>query len=169
VKTRQKDAAERTDVRDVRRTISATIGPAAPSDAPAIAALLAAAELPAADFAPHLANFLIARVEGRLVGAVGAEIYGADALLRSVVIAPEARARGLATRLLEELDRTAARRGVRRWWLLTTTAQDFFARRGFRATPRSEVPATVAATGEFRDLCPATAVCMSRAVASDIP
>ena len=64
------------------------IAAAAPADAAAIDALLRAADLPADDFADHLAHFLVARRGDAVVGAVGLELHGRDALLRSLVVAP---------------------------------------------------------------------------------
>ena len=139
------------------------ITPAVVSDAAAIAALLREAGLPHADFAPHLAHFLVARDrEGAVAGAIGAEIYGAEALLRSFVVVPALRGAGLGRALFEALELSADRWGVARWWLLTTTAEKFFAARGFRATSRETAPAAIAATGEFRGLCPSVATCWSR-------
>ncbi|HWA87307.1 MAG TPA: arsenic resistance N-acetyltransferase ArsN2 [Opitutus sp.] len=139
-----------------------SIEPAVPEDAPAIAALLRSENLPAGDFAEHLAHFLVGRSGDEVVAAVGAEIYGDDALLRSLVVAPTWRDGGVGGEMLRQLEARAEQWGVRRWWLLTTTAEAFFTNRGFRVTARSKVPAAIAATGEFRELCPATAVCLSR-------
>lgn len=131
-------------------------------DEPLIAALLQQAGLPHEDFAPHLGHFIVARRSGVLVGAVGAEVCGPDALLRSLVVAPGQRGAGLGDALLRRLEAEAAAWGVTRWWLLTTTAEAFFRKRGFRTTARSEAPERIAATEEFRGLCPSVAVCLSR-------
>jgi N-acetylglutamate synthase and related acetyltransferases len=141
-----------------------TIERAGPGDVAEIAARLTAAGLPHEDFARHLGSFLVARprTERGVVGVIGAEVYGEDALLRSLVVAPNWRRRGVGDALLRELELQAEEWGVRRWWLLTTTAVKFFAQRGFRVTPRIEAPHGVAATEEFRELCPSEAVCMSR-------
>ncbi|MBI5381152.1 MAG: GNAT family N-acetyltransferase [Opitutae bacterium] len=138
--------------------------PAQPDDAAAIAALLAAADLPHTDIAPHLGNFLVAWTGETAVGAVGLEVHGSDALLRSLVVAPELRGRGLGDNLAETIVARARGLGVTRLFLLTTTAERFFARRGFAVVARRIVPAAIAATAEFRGLCPATAVCMARAL-----
>lgn len=139
------------------------INPARPGDVPAIAALLQAAQLPYEDFAPHLAHFLVARdAGGAVIGAVGAEVNGSDALLRSLVVAPGLRGHGLGAWLVQALEADAANWGVQRWWLLTTTAESFFRKRGFAVTPRSAAPVAIAATEEFRGLCPSVAVCLSR-------
>ena len=138
------------------------ISPATPADLPAIAVLLREGELPHDDLAPHIANFLVARSGGRVVGAVGAEVGGADALLRSLVVAVSQRGAGLGGRLVDELERAAIAWGVQRWWLLTTTAEKFFAVRGFRVVTRGEAPATIQRTGQFSGGCGGSAVCMTR-------
>ena len=139
------------------------ITPATPADVPAIAALLRDAELPREDFAAHVANFLVAKNgAGNLIGAVGAEVKGTDALLRSLVVAPAQRGAGLGGRLVDELERAAAASGVRSWWLLTTTADKFFATRGFRVATRCEAPDAIRGTGQFSGGCGGAAVCMTR-------
>ena len=142
---------------------SHTITPAAPADGPAIVALLRVADLPHKDIAPHLGHFLVARKDGAIVGAIGLEVYASVGLLRSLVVAPACRGRGLGDELVRRLARAASDWGVGRFWLLTTTAEAFFARRGFRVTPRADAPAEIAATREFKSLCPSTAICMTRA------
>jgi amino-acid N-acetyltransferase len=139
------------------------ITPAASADGPAVVALLRAADLPHEDITPHLEHFLVARNGGTIVGAVGVEVYAPDGLLRSLVVTPAYRGRGLGDELVRRLERAAAEWGVERFWLLTTTAEAFFARRGFRVTPRAGAPAKIAATHEFKSLCPSTAICLSRA------
>jgi len=140
-----------------------TIGPAQPGDGPTIAALLSAAELPHDDFAAHLAHFLVARDErGGVIGAVGAEVHAPDALLRSLVVAPAARGAGLGAELVRQIEIAAEAWGVTRWWLLTTTAEKFFAARDFVVSPRAGAPAAIRATGQFNGGCRCSAVCLSR-------
>ncbi len=99
-----------------------------------------------------------------LVGWGGLERYGSHALLRSVVIPPARRGTGGGRTLVTRLCDEAARLGVMRLWLLTTTAAGFFATLGFREVERGEAPAAIRSTREFRDICPASATCMARDV-----
>jgi amino-acid N-acetyltransferase len=137
-----------------------TVRAATTADLPAITALLAACELPQADIAPHLTNFLVAHAGGVLVGTIGTEVHGADALLRSLAVAPATRSHGLGRRLVQQL--RVSRPSVRRWWLLTATAETFFAELRFGRVERRLAPLAIAATEEFRTLSPASAVCMVR-------
>ena len=145
-------------------TVPVAIEPARPADEAAVRGLLQQAALPHEDFAAHLRHFLVARREGVAVGAVGFELHGTDALLRSLVVAPEWRAAGLGGELVRRLEETARRAGVRHFYLLTTTAEAFFARRLFEKIERESVPAALAATPEFQSLCPVSAMCMARPV-----
>jgi amino-acid N-acetyltransferase len=135
---------------------------ATPADLPAIAALLRQAELPHDDIGRHLDRFLVARVGGEIIGAIGAEVGGPDALLRSLVVAARARGVGLGNKLFGALDAAAGSWGVQRWWLLTTTADSFFARLGFSAARRSSAPAAIQRTGQFSGACCGSARCMTR-------
>ena len=78
----------------------------------------------------------------------------ADRLNAGIVASAEAR------RLAAE----ARCRAAKRFYLLTTTAEAFFARRGFERIARQAVPAAIASTKEFNSLCPSSAICMTRAV-----
>lgn len=129
-------------------------------DLPRLFELLAGADLPTAGFAEHLGTALVARDGERLVGCVALESYGDEALLRSLVVAPAARGTGLGERLTAAALELARERGARRVWLLTTTAERFFPRFGFRRVERSALPPALDASAELRGACPASAVAM---------
>lgn len=141
-----------------------TIEPAQAADEAVVRRLLQQADLPHEDFAAHLRHFLVARHDGAVVGAVGFELRGSDALLRSLVVAPGWRGDGLGGALLRRIQDEAQRQGVRQFYLLTTTAEKFFSRHWFQKIARERVPAAVAASPEFQGLCPASAVCLTRTV-----
>ncbi len=129
-----------------------------------VRALLRGCDLPDEDIRHHLAHFVVADRECRIVGTVGLEVLGSSALLRSLAVVVPSRGAGLATRLVEVIVERAQQLGVRELWLLTTTAESFFANLGFRTVPRDEAPADIQSTREFRALCPVSAVLMRRRV-----
>lgn len=127
----------------------------------------AAAGLPAQDLSNTAATFYVLEQNGQTLGYGGLEAHGEAALLRSVTILAENRGLGLGRRLVEEILETAATIGQRDIYLLTTTVPDFFERLGFTRRDRDRVPPPIAATREFAELCPASAVCMYRHLTSE--
>jgi amino-acid N-acetyltransferase len=138
------------------------VRPASRGDLAAIESLLASSELPVLGVEEHLPYFLVAEDGGRILGVVGLEPYGREGLLRSAVVHAEWRGRGLANTLVRRLIAEAEARGIRRLYLLTTTAEHFFPRFGFQRTTRDAVPPVVQRSIEFQGACPATAVVMVR-------
>lgn|GEM_PF-10013 len=139
---------------------------ARPDDWPAVEALLRACALPIDGAADHLADFVVADDDGRLVAVAGLELHGPDGLLRSVAVSPEARGAGIGGAIVAAVEGLARGRGVHRLHLLTTTADAYFARRGFRARERAAAPESLRASAEFRGACPASATFMSMSLAS---
>lgn len=92
------------------------------------------------------------------------EANGAFGLLRSLAVRPRDRNQGLATLLVDHAVATAAADGVRDLFLLTTTAAEFFSRRGFERVDRTAAPPEIAATTEFGHLCPSTAAFLWRSI-----
>jgi len=136
------------------------ITPAAPTDLPAILALLAVSKLPRAGIEDHVANTLVARQDSDVVGTAALELYGGAALLRSVAVATELRGQGLGAALTVAALDLARRRGVRTVYLLTETAERFFPKFGFRPITRAEVDAAVRSSTEFTTACPKSALVM---------
>ena len=95
-----------------------------------------------------------------IVGCGGAEAYSVAALVRSIAVLPDYRKQGLGRRLVRQLlDRLSAH-GLREFYLLTTTAETYFQKRGFKTIDRDEVHPQLLASREFQDACPDSAVCM---------
>jgi N-acetylglutamate synthase-like GNAT family acetyltransferase/SAM-dependent methyltransferase len=127
--------------------------------------LLAEVELPA-DVESHLTDILVARHEKRVVGCVGMEVRGSDALFRSLAVAPPYRGLGLGRRLYEALEDLARRRGVKRAYLLTISIQPLAESWGFRRIDRDHVPPAIQEGSEFRGGCCASAVPMCKELQS---
>lgn len=127
----------------------------------AAASLLEASDLPAADLTPeHMQHFFYAGSASDPRALVGVEIHGTDALLRSLVVAPELRSSGLGSALVRRAESHARARGLRAMYLLTTTAEPFFAHRGYARLERADAPAGIRGSREFADICPASSVFM---------
>ena len=141
-----------------------------PEDFTAVHALLTESGLVHEDLTPaHMAGFMVMPSQessSSLDAVAGVEIFlGAEeGLLRSVAVVPALRGKGMAKGLVSALENRAGTLGLRHLWLLTTTAPNFFRRLGYVDTPRTQAPAAVQQSGEFKSLCPASAVCLSKPI-----
>ena len=131
--------------------------PARREDGSAIRELLQSCKLPLAGAKDHLDTFLVATVDGRIVGCAGIERRGDAALLRSVAVDAAHRGQGVGVALTRRAMALARERGVRQLVLLTTTAEDFFPRFGFSPITRAQMPDSLTDSEEFRRACPASA------------
>ena len=128
---------------------------------------LAEAHLPHEDLDCHLRHFIVASEGEVTVGTIGLEIYGQVGLLRSLVVAPNARKRGIGRDLVERLCQHAMTEGVRDLFLLTVDAQDYFCGCGFKRIERSLAPPPIRNTRQFSDLCPSSAILMYRSLVQE--
>lgn len=91
-------------------------------------------------------EFWVARDDGRVVGTIALVVFRpGHAAIRKMFVAPSHRgAVGLAATLMTQLLRWAATHGIEHIWLGTTsvmtTAHRFYARHGFTAVERGELP-----------------------------
>jgi N-acetylglutamate synthase-like GNAT family acetyltransferase len=108
----------------------------------------------------HWKTFIVARDGEKLVACGGAEAYQVVALIRSVAVDPAYRSHGLGRRIVRQLLDRLASRGLREFYLLTTSAEAYFKKRGFKPIDRDEVHPQLLSSREFQDACPETAVCM---------
>lgn len=141
---------------------------AGPKDDARIRELLRNAELPCEDITAHLNDFLVAEHIGSIVGTVGLEPYGDIALLRSLAVAASHRNKGVGRKLYDGVVSHARLKGVKRLYLLTTTAKRVFRHLGFDDIERNRLPDEIRSTDEFQRLCPDTAVCMTKGIDKDI-
>ena len=128
-------------------------------------ALLQAQGLPVADITDeHLEHFFFVGSDGSPTGLVGLELYGSDALLRSLVVGENTRGKGWGSALTDHAEQYAASKGVRSIYLLTTTAETFFQRLGYERIERSKAPSSIERTREFAGLCPASSAFMVKSL-----
>jgi amino-acid N-acetyltransferase len=139
--------------------------PALADDYEPIKALLMECDLPTQDLTlEHLRHFLILQNEGNLVGVVGLEVRAQFGLLRSLAVQEKLRGQGLGQQLVSHAENHAATNFIQMLYLLTTTADLFFASLRYTETNRQQVPAIIQSTSEFATICPSSAVCMVKQI-----
>ena len=125
------------------------------------ASLLESVALPASDLTEaHLEHFFFSGSHDAPTGLVGLEPCGAQVLLRSLVVAPAYRSKGIGGALVKHAETHARRLGARAVFLLTTSAEQFFIRCGYERAARDSAPNAIRNTREFAAICPASAVFM---------
>ena len=142
--------------------MSTTIEHARSEDLADVLALLERHGLPAEGASRMGGALVVARTDGRVVGAAGLELYTDGALLRSVVVDASVQGQGLGQRLTEAALALARAHRMPTVFLLTTTADGFFPRFGFERISREEVPESVRQSVEFQSACPASAIVMRK-------
>jgi amino-acid N-acetyltransferase len=128
----------------------------------AVVALLQAEKLPVEDLPSSLDQFFIAVDEDVLAGVVGFEMHGAFALLRSLAVKPEYRNKKIASALIDEVESEASNKRFSGIYLLTETAADYFAAKGFQRVERGDVPLEIKRSSEFAHVCPVSAIVMKK-------
>ena len=112
--------------------------------------VLSSAQLPTGDIERHLSTFFVADHDGAIVGIGGLEHCAEDiGLLCSFAAAPEFRNQGIAARIFERVSANARQSDITVLYLLTNTAQDYFAKRGFAPMTRDRAPEPIRRTSQY--------------------
>lgn len=133
-------------------------------DLPRIKRILEVNKLPSQDCGEHIENFIILEEDSNIVGFGGLEICGRFGLVRSIVVIPEYRRKGLAKKIYKAIEDKARSIGIKTLYLLTESEVEYFEKLGFTIKERSEVPASVMETKQFSTLCPSSAIVMYREI-----
>ena len=105
-------------------------------------------------------RFLVAERNGTIIGSIGLEVYGDTALLRSAVVSASEQRKGIGGMLYNRNVQQARSLGVKRLILLTNTAEEYFARKGFKTVYQKSVTGPITTSAEFTGSCPSHAACM---------
>ena len=123
------------------------------------------ADLPINDLSESGRSFFtFSTLAGVHLGYGGFEQYGRDVLIRSLVVVSDQRGKGIGRNVLAVLLREAFDAGARTGWLLTMNESAFFEKSGFKPVSRDAAHASILATRQATDLCPSSAVLLSRAI-----
>jgi len=95
-----------------------------------------------------------------LSAIAGLEIYGNNAVLRSVCVDAGFKSKGLGKQIVKEAEAWACKHSISTIYLLTETAEHFFNKLGYKSINRTEAPESVQQSMQFAQLCPSSAVCM---------
>lgn len=133
-------------------------------DLPDILHLLKECELPVQGVIDHLRNFLVLKVEGKMIGCVGLEIYKNFCLLRSLAVIGIEQGKGYGHILVDEILRLIKKKNINKVYLLTTDGVDYFKRFNFRAINRNKVDSEIQKTLAFNSQCCSSAICMSSTI-----
>jgi len=149
---------------DDARPMAVSISSTKADELAVVVALLWAANLPAGDLTVnHLEHFFIARAaDGKPCGVIGLEPFGHTGLMRSLTVDRSQRGKGVGHALCERLELHARELGIATLYLLTMDADGYFTAIGYTPVARSDVPETVAASTQFRGLCPDSAICLNK-------
>ena len=107
-----------------------------------------------------LRHFLVMRDGTRLAGVIGLEVVGESSLLRSLAVSPRYRNKGIASGIVKKVEEYARSKGIEKLYLITITAEEFFAKQGYQQVNRGSAPDALQVTTEFRSICPSTSTCM---------
>lgn len=157
------DALPRSLLPDIGGLLRAPLDPAPrPATDEEMPAVLALTEVPAGAPAGGPEDVWVIG-EGHILATATVETRGEDAYLRGVATGEDHRRRGLASLAVAAAVGDARRGGATRAWLLTETAERFFAGLGFTKQDRAMIPSWIEAGPA--EGCPATAVAMRRDLA----
>ncbi|MDL2408814.1 arsenic resistance N-acetyltransferase ArsN2 [Rhizobium calliandrae] len=131
------------------------------ANAPQLREALADARLPTDDLTEDGRRFFRFSMGRTTVAFGGIELYEASALLRSFVVLPGHRDRGIGQAVMQKLLDKARDGGASAAYLLTDTAAPFFKACGFEEIERDAAPNAILATRQATSICPASAALMA--------
>jgi len=123
--------------------------------------LLENCKLPTSDIQPET-KFFVMEEDSKVIATVALEHDNNDALLRSLSVETNYRNKGIGEQMVSFIENYARQLGAQYVYLLTTTAADFFAKKGYHEIERTEVPLFIQNTSEFSSVCPSSATVMKK-------
>jgi amino-acid N-acetyltransferase len=137
------------------------IVPASQNSFTAAIDLLKKNNLPTEDIAPGTQLFVVEE-DDKVVATVAVEYNYDNALLRSLSVSEEKRKTGVGAELVNFIEDYVQKQGVQSIFLLTTTAADFFSKRGYEIIDRSNVPEFIKNTKEYSVICASSSTLMKK-------
>jgi amino-acid N-acetyltransferase len=137
------------------------IVPASQNSFSAAIDLLKKNNLPTEDINPGTQLFVVEEND-TVIGTVAVQYDFNVALLRSLCVSVDKRNSGIGEILVEFIQDYVQKQGVQTVYLLTTTAENFFLKKGYKKIDRKEVPEFIKNTKEYAVLCSASSSLMKK-------
>ncbi len=137
------------------------IVPASQNSFTAAIDLLKKNNLPTEDIHPGTQLFVIEENDS-VIGTVAVEYDFNVALLRSLSVSDGKRNSGIGEFLVRFVENYVQKQGVHSIYLLTTTAEKFFLKKGYEKIDRINVPDFVKNTKEYSLLCSSSSALMKK-------
>jgi amino-acid N-acetyltransferase len=137
------------------------IVPASQNSLSAAVELLKKNNLPTEDINPGTQLFVIEENDS-VIGTIAVEYNFDVALLRSLSVCEQKRNSGIGQMLVAFIENYVQKQGVQSIYLLTTTAEAFFLKKGYESVDRNEVPDFIKNTKEFSIICSASSTLMKK-------
>jgi amino-acid N-acetyltransferase len=137
------------------------IVPASQNSFSAAIDLLKKNNLPTEDITPGTQLFVVEDGD-EVIATVAVEYDYNNALLRSLSVSEEKRKTGMGAELVSFIEDYVKKQGVQNVFLLTTTAADFFSKRGYKIIERSNVPDFIQNTTEYSVICASSSTLMKK-------
>ncbi|HVM89842.1 MAG TPA: arsenic resistance N-acetyltransferase ArsN2 [Puia sp.] len=118
--------------------------------------------LPATDISEPMVELFFGVLNGGVVATIGRESYDQDILLRSLAVKAAFRNMHIASQMINYLLSLCKKGNIKSVYLLTTTAEKYFEKFGFKKIERPDVPGVIRETKEFKNLCPSSAIVMRK-------
>ena len=129
----------------------------------AVIELLEENNLPTSDIDEGKALFALIQNE-KVIGTGGLEFFVDCALLRSLSVKKDWQGQGLGKFITRQLEEICRNKGIANIYLLTTTAEDFFRKEGYRVVNRADAPLSIKNSSEFSTVCSSTGILMSKII-----
>jgi len=130
------------------------------SEIHSIKELLLSSDLPVADLDKAPIQFFGIKENDQLIATGALEVYGVNAVLRSVAVLPTHQNHGYGKQIVRFLEKKARELEIGKLFLLTTTAEDFFRNLNYISIQRDSCPPKILSSSQFKDICPKSAICM---------
>jgi amino-acid N-acetyltransferase len=121
--------------------------------------LLIENNLPVSDLNDRI-TFFVEKNDNEIIAAGGIEDAGTDAIIRSIAVAENYKGKGYGAQITRQLLNYAKTKNKKDIYLLTTTADNYFPRFGFKEVKRQDLPAALKSSSQYKDVCPSSAVIM---------